>query len=54
MKTKNNLHYIYIFGLYLIQNTGKEVKADLVDALKVYRGNGGTAPLILNLGTKWR
>ena len=29
-------------------------KAVYIDAMKVYRGNGGTASFILNLDTRWR
>jgi hypothetical protein len=29
-------------------------KAVYIDAMKVYRGNGGVASLILNLDTRWR
>ena len=32
---------------------GREVKVDPLHTIKIYRGNKGTAPLILKLGTRW-
>jgi hypothetical protein len=31
----------------------REAKVDPLHAIKIYRGNKGTAPLILKLGTRW-
>ena len=33
---------------------GRKVKVVPVDSMKLYRGNRGIAPLILNLGVRWK
>jgi len=32
---------------------GREAKVDPLHTIKIYRGNKGTAPLILKIGTRW-
>jgi hypothetical protein len=52
------LHYLSVAVLsisyYKILLGRGVVKASPLHAMKAYRENGGTAPLILNLGTRWR